>query len=68
MQNRTPRDKSQNARWSETSDVIPMFPTLAWKVELGAQLREAIDARVAAMVSGAAKLRARSTYLLSETM
>jgi hypothetical protein len=31
----------QNARWSKASDVIPMFPTLVWKIELEAQLREA---------------------------
>jgi uncharacterized protein (TIGR02466 family) len=28
------------------SDVIPMFPTLVWKVQLEAQLHEAIDARI----------------------
>jgi hypothetical protein len=33
---------NQGTRWSETSDVIPMFPTLVWKVELEAQLREAV--------------------------
>jgi uncharacterized protein (TIGR02466 family) len=32
-------------RWAHRSDVIPMFPTLVWKVELEAQLREAISAR-----------------------
>src|SRR5258706_10345836 len=37
---------NQNARWSEVSDVIPMFPTLVWKIELEAPLREAIGARV----------------------
>jgi uncharacterized protein (TIGR02466 family) len=35
----------QNPRWSETSDVIPMFATLVWKVELEAQLREVICAQ-----------------------
>jgi len=30
----------------EHSDVIPMFPTLVWKVQLQAELRDAIDASV----------------------
>jgi len=34
----------QNARWSDASDVIPMFPTLVWKIELEAQLRDGIGA------------------------
>ena len=42
---------NQNARWSQASDVIPMFPTLVWKIELGAQLREAIGARVLAALA-----------------
>jgi uncharacterized protein (TIGR02466 family) len=42
---------NQNARWSEASDVIPMFPTLAWKIELEAQLREAIGVRVLAVLA-----------------
>ena len=29
----------QNPRWIETSDVIPMFATLVWKIELEAQMR-----------------------------
>ena len=32
--------------WMAASDVIPMFPTLVWKVQLEAQLHEAIDARI----------------------
>src|SRR5712691_11325849 len=42
---------NQNARWSEASDVIPMFPTLVWKIELDAQLRETIGARVLAALA-----------------
>jgi uncharacterized protein (TIGR02466 family) len=38
----------KSAGWLETSDVIPMFPTLVWKVLLNAELRDAIDARVLA--------------------
>lgn len=41
----------ENARWAEGSDVIPMFPTLVWKVELEAQVREAINAKVLAALS-----------------
>jgi uncharacterized protein (TIGR02466 family) len=42
---------NQNARWSEASDVIPMFPTLVWRIELEAQLREAIGNRVLAALA-----------------
>lgn len=31
--------------WFEASDVIPMFPTLVWKILLKAELRDAIDAK-----------------------
>ena len=41
----------QNTRWSEASDVIPIFPTLVWKVELEAQLREAICAQAFAALA-----------------
>ena len=42
---------NQSAQWSEASDVIPMFPTLVWKIELEAQLREAIGSRVLAALT-----------------
>lgn len=38
-------------RWNEASDVIPMFPTLVWKIDLGAQLREVIDTKALAAFS-----------------
>jgi uncharacterized protein (TIGR02466 family) len=38
----------EDARWIEASDVIPMFPTLVWKVQLKAQLHETIDAQILA--------------------
>lgn len=38
----------ENVRWSEASDVIPMFPTLVWKIELDAGLQETIDAQALA--------------------
>jgi uncharacterized protein (TIGR02466 family) len=42
---------SQTSRSNDASDVIPMFPTLVWKVELHAQTREAIDARAIAALA-----------------
>jgi uncharacterized protein (TIGR02466 family) len=33
---------NENSRWREASDVISIFPTLVWKVELEAQLRQSI--------------------------
>lgn len=41
----------QSRRWNEASDVIPMFPTLVWKVELEAELSEMIDAKACAALS-----------------
>jgi uncharacterized protein (TIGR02466 family) len=38
----------QTERWIEASDVIPMFPTLVWKILLEAELRSAIDAKILA--------------------
>ena len=32
--------------WFEASDVIPMFPTLVWKLQLKADLREAMEATI----------------------
>ena len=37
--------------WIETSDVIPMFPTLVWKIQLRAELHEAIDATILAALA-----------------
>jgi len=34
--------------WIETSDVIPMFPTLVWRISLKPELRDAINTRVMA--------------------
>jgi uncharacterized protein (TIGR02466 family) len=38
-------------RRSDISDVIPMFPTLVWKVELHTQLREAVNAKALAALA-----------------
>ena len=56
---------NQDPRWSAASDVIPMFPTLVWKIELEAQLREAIDARVFAAL---ARLRREVEPTPAETL
>ena len=39
-----------NTRWM-ASDVIPMFPTFVWKIELEAQLREGIGAQTLAALA-----------------
>jgi uncharacterized protein (TIGR02466 family) len=36
--------------WIEASDVIPMFPTLLWKILVKPELRDAIDAKILAML------------------
>ena len=36
--------------WIEASDVIPMFPTLLWKIAIKPELRDVIDAGVLAML------------------
>ena len=35
----------KNVRWLHTSDVVPMFPTLVWKIQLEEQLCNTISAR-----------------------
>jgi uncharacterized protein (TIGR02466 family) len=37
--------------WIETSDVIPMFPTLVWKLQLEPGLRETLDAKIYAALN-----------------
>lgn len=37
--------------WIAASDVIPMFPTLVWKIELRAALRDEIDAKMLAVLA-----------------
>lgn len=43
---------NETSRWMESSDVIPMFPTLVWKVVLKAQVRDAIEAKILAALAG----------------
>ncbi len=46
---RTNRTSAKEGKqWIEASDVIPMFPTLLWKVQLKTQLRDEIGARIRA--------------------
>jgi hypothetical protein len=42
---------NQNAGGSAASDVIPIFPRLVWEIDLEAQSREAIGARVLAALA-----------------
>ena len=37
-------------QWIQASDVIPMFPTLVWKISLKPELRYATEAKVMAML------------------
>ncbi|AXK39900.1 2OG-Fe(II) oxygenase family protein [Crenobacter cavernae] len=38
--------------WFETSDVMPMFPSLVWKIQLESNLHEAIDADILLALDG----------------
>jgi len=38
--------------WVEASDVIPMFPTLVWKIQLKAEFHDVMDAKIFAMLEG----------------
>jgi uncharacterized protein (TIGR02466 family) len=38
----------ESERWIEASDVIPMFPTLVWKIQIRAELRDAMNANILA--------------------
>ncbi len=41
----------ESNRWMESSDVIPMFPSLVWKVQIEASLRDALAASVLAALT-----------------
>src|SRR6266581_3474632 len=45
--------------WFEASDVIPMFPTLVWKIQLKADSRALIDAGMLAVLERARRDRPR---------
>lgn len=38
-------------RWVEASDVIPMFPSMVWKIQLEAGLRDALNANIEAALA-----------------
>ena len=40
----------ESDNWIEASDVISMFPTLVWKIQVKAEVHEAIDARTLAVL------------------
>jgi uncharacterized protein (TIGR02466 family) len=40
-----------NHRWIQASDVIPMFPTLVWKISLSPELRDAVETKVMATLA-----------------
>lgn len=39
-------------RWMEASDVIPMFPSLVWKIQVEPRLRDALRATILAALAG----------------
>jgi uncharacterized protein (TIGR02466 family) len=41
----------ESRRWMEASDVIPMFPTLVWKIQIETGLRNALDAKISAVLA-----------------
>jgi uncharacterized protein (TIGR02466 family) len=41
----------QDKRWMEASDVIPMFPSLVWKIQLEASLRDSLNSGVVAALA-----------------
>jgi uncharacterized protein (TIGR02466 family) len=41
----------EHTRWMEASDVIPMFPSLVWKIQLEPGLRDALNTRIAAALA-----------------
>jgi len=42
---------TQGEPWIAASDVIPMFPSLVWKIQLRPELRDAISARLLALLA-----------------
>ena len=43
---------TESKKWMEASDVIPMFPTLVWKVQVEADLRDALAASILEALAG----------------
>ena len=38
-------------RWMEASDAMPMFPSLVWKIQLEAGLRDSLNAGITAALA-----------------
>jgi uncharacterized protein (TIGR02466 family) len=41
----------ESSRWMEASDVIPMFPTLVWNIQIETGLRDVLDAGILATLA-----------------
>jgi len=41
----------EHERWMEASDVIAMFPSLVWKIQLESGLRDALNAGIEAALA-----------------
>ncbi len=41
----------EHKRWMAASDVIPMFPSLVWKIQLEAGLRDSLNSRIGAALA-----------------
>ena len=45
----------QGDTWIEESDVVPMFPTLVWKIQVRPELQREIDAGIVAVLEAMRK-------------
>ena len=43
---------TESKKWMEASDVIPMFPTLVWKVQVEGDLRDALGTSILEALAG----------------
>jgi hypothetical protein len=41
----------QDKRWMEASDVVAMFPSLVWKIQLEAGLRDSLNSKIEAALT-----------------
>ena len=55
----------QDKRWMEASEVIPMFPSLVWKIQLEADLRDSLDSSIVAALAAAHKAHRHPNNFLS---
>jgi uncharacterized protein (TIGR02466 family) len=45
------QDRQQGKRWMEASEVVPMFPSLVWKIQLEAGLRDSLNPKIEAALA-----------------